>query len=117
MTEQAVVYQSPAYLEKLTSLLPDARGLCPLGNPEQLETLAKKVRPYAFDASWEILSAELIARCHALGIKVFSDGIGAHESVEDYRRAIEWGIDLIQTDHPLRVVRAVELGINRGGDS
>ena len=33
----------------------------------------------------------------------------ALERVEDYLQAIEWGIDLIQTDHPLRVIRAVEM--------
>lgn len=113
LTAQSVVYQSPEYLCKLKALLPDARGLCPLGNPAQVDELAAKVKPYGFDASWEILSKELIAQCHALNIKVFSDGIGEHESVQDYRQAIEWGIDLIQTDHPLRVIRALELaGVN-----
>jgi hypothetical protein len=29
--------------------------------------------------------------------------------VKGYQRAIEWGIDVIQTDHPLRVWRAMEL--------
>lgn len=29
--------------------------------------------------------------------------------VKGYRQAIEWGIDLIQTDHPLRWWRAMEL--------
>jgi glycerophosphoryl diester phosphodiesterase len=35
--------------------------------------------------------------------------LGAHEKVEDYQRAIRDGIDLIQTDHPVRVLRAIEL--------
>ena len=110
LAEQSVVYQSPMYLRKLKALLPEARPLCPLGSPRQLEVLAEKFQPYAFDASWDILSKELIERCHALGIKVFSDGIGGDsDSVEDYCQAIEWGIDLIQTDRPMRVIRAVEL--------
>ena len=50
-----------------------------------------------------------IDRCHARGIKVFSDAIGPNESVASYRRAILDGIDLIQTDHPVRVLRAIEL--------
>jgi glycerophosphoryl diester phosphodiesterase len=45
-----------------------------------------------------------------LGIRVFSDALGDHESVEEYRKAIGWGIDVIQTDYPLRVMRAMELG-------
>jgi hypothetical protein len=32
--------------------------------------------------------------------------------VEQYRKAMGWKLDLIQTDHPLRVLRAVELTVN-----
>jgi glycerophosphoryl diester phosphodiesterase len=42
-------------------------------------------------------------------VKVFSDALGNHETVSEYRQAIGWGIDVIQTDHPLRVLRAIEL--------
>ena len=106
---QAVVYQSPAYLRRLHAINPAIRGLCPLGDPGQVDVLCESVRPYAFDASWEILSEELIRRCHELNVKVFSDAMGEHERVEEYLRAIEWGIDVIQTDCPLRVIRAVEI--------
>ena len=62
--------------------------------------MAERVQPYAFDTNWSILSKELINRCHAKGIKVFSDALRSHETVEDYQQAIRDGIDLIQTDHP-----------------
>jgi glycerophosphoryl diester phosphodiesterase len=42
-------------------------------------------------------------------VRVFSDALGEHERLDDYRQAIRWGIDLIQTDHPLRLMRAIEL--------
>jgi glycerophosphoryl diester phosphodiesterase len=71
------------------------------------------LKPYAVDANWDILSKDMIARCHAAGILVFSDALGKHERVEDYLQAMDWGIDLIQTDHPLRVMRAIELWVNR----
>jgi glycerophosphoryl diester phosphodiesterase len=61
------------------------------------------------DAAWKILSQEVIAQCHQAGILVFSDALGAHERIEDYQQAMDWGIDLIQTDYPLRVLRAIEL--------
>ena len=35
--------------------------------------------------------------------------VGFARTVEDYQRAIRDGIDLIQTDHPFRVLRAMEL--------
>ena len=74
-----------------------------------LDQLAAKLKPYAVDASWAILSKELIARCHAAGVRVFSDALGKHETIEEYLKVMDWGIDLIQTDHPLRVMRAIEL--------
>lgn len=106
--ERTVVYQSPEYLAKLKAVNPKIRVLPPLGKPEEFAAVAR-LKPYGVDVSWEILSPELIARCHAAGIKVFSDALGEHERVEDYLQAIRWGIDVIQTDHPLRVFRAVEL--------
>jgi glycerophosphoryl diester phosphodiesterase len=71
--------------------------------------LARDLKPYAVDTDWNILSRELIARCHALNMKVFSDALGKHERVSDYLQAMDWGIDLIQTDYPLRLMRAIEL--------
>ncbi len=89
------------------------RGLPPLGKPEELDALATQLKPYGVDCEWTILSKELIARCHAHGIKVFSDALGDHERIEDYLQAMEWGIDVIQTDYPLRVMRAIELWADR----
>ena len=112
MSERTVVYQSADYLLKLKAINPRIRALPPLGRPEQVDGLAANLKPYAVDASWNILSKELIARCHANGILVFSDALGAHETIADYQKAMELGIDLIQTDHPLRVMRAIELRMN-----
>jgi glycerophosphoryl diester phosphodiesterase len=107
--EQTVVFQGPAYLEKLKGLDPAIQVMAPLYRPEQLEKLAGRLKPYAFDVAWEILSPDLIERCHKLGVRVFSDAIGKHDNVQDHLRAIAWGIDLIQTDRPLQVLRAMEL--------
>jgi glycerophosphoryl diester phosphodiesterase len=107
--ERTVVYGSPPFLAKLKAINPRVRLLPPLNSPDEIDTLARELKPYAFDTNWDILSRDLIARCHGMGIKVFSDALGEHERVEDYLQAIAWGIDLIQTDHPLRVMRAIEL--------
>jgi glycerophosphoryl diester phosphodiesterase len=109
LTDRAVVYQSAAYLEKLKSVAPTLRRMPPLRDPSQLVALAERVQPYAVDARWSILSEPLIASCHALGIKVFSDALGANESIEKYQKAVRDGLDVIQTDHPVRVLRALEL--------
>ena len=109
LVDDTVVFQGPAYLAKLRAIEPRIRRMPPLYRPEQLDKLVETVAPYAVDATWENLSAELIARCHERGVKVFSDGID--EPIEDYTRAIGWGIDAIQTDQPLRVLRALELSV------
>lgn len=109
MSDRTVVYQSAEYLVKLKAINPRIRALPPLGKPEQLDGLAAGLKPFAVDASWNILSKELIARCHANDILVFSDALGAHETIADYQKAMDWGIDLIQTDHPMRLMRAIEL--------
>ena len=106
---RSVVYQSATYLEKLRAIDPSIRRMPPLRAAANLDSVAVRVQPYAFDTDWSILSRDLIDRCHAKGIKVFSDEQRSHEKIEDYQRAIRAGIDLIQTDHPLRVLRAIEL--------
>jgi glycerophosphoryl diester phosphodiesterase len=117
MEERTVVYQSPEYLLRLKAINPRIRALPPLRSASDLDPLAASLKPYGVDVDWELLSGELIARCHALGIRVFSDALGKHERIGEYLKAIEWGIDVIQTDHPLRVMRAIELheGIRRDG--
>ena len=111
MTERTIVYQSVEYLEKLKAIQPRIRGLPPLSRANDIEKISERIQPYAFDAKWDILSKEVIDRCHKAGVKVFSDSMGQHERVEDFLKAMDWGIDLIQTDHPLRVLRAIELHV------
>ncbi|MGO9463645.1 MAG: glycerophosphodiester phosphodiesterase [Isosphaeraceae bacterium] len=109
LTDRAVVYQGVAYLERLKQIAPEIRRLPPLRKANDLEMVAKRVQPYVVDAAWEILSKALIDRCHAAGILVFSDALGSHETPQQYARAIRDGIDLIQTDHPVRVLQTLEL--------
>jgi glycerophosphoryl diester phosphodiesterase len=106
--ERHVVYQSKAYCARLKALDGRVRLLPPCGRAADLPGVAE-VSPYGVDAAWRILSREFIADCHARGIKVFSDALGQNESVEQYLKAMASGIDTIQTDHPLRVLRAIEI--------
>jgi glycerophosphoryl diester phosphodiesterase len=115
LLEQTVVYQGADYLQRLKQLEPRIRAMPPLRDAKELDRLAAEVHPFAVDVRWGALSADLIRRCHELQIQVFSDALGINERIESYRRAIEWGIDTIQTDHPLRVIRAIELSESESG--
>ncbi|MBX7165092.1 MAG: glycerophosphodiester phosphodiesterase family protein [Pirellulales bacterium] len=108
LAERTIVYQGPGYLDRVRRLEPRLRLLAPLGRAADLPKLAEKLRPTAVDARWEDVSAELIATAHGLGVQVFADAKD-DTTVEQLREAIRWGIDQIQTDHPLRLLRAMEL--------
>ena len=113
VVDECVVYGGVDQLAALKTLEPAVKVMPGLGDPNQIETLIERCQPYAFDARWTILSEALIRECHRRGVKVFSDALGDHERIEDYRQAIAWGIDCIQTDEPLRVFRAIELSVQR----
>jgi glycerophosphoryl diester phosphodiesterase len=108
LAERTVVYKSVDYLEKLRAIAPEIRRMPPLSKAEDVDSIADRVRPYAFDTRWSIVNKNLIEKCHEKGVKVFSDALGFFDTVETHERAIRDGIDLIQTDHPLRFLRALE---------
>ncbi len=105
---RSVVYQSVDYLKELKAILPSVRAMPPLDSTEEIGALAP-LAPHAVDASWKSLSRELVKQCHEQNIRVFSDALGLFETIPSYRQAMEWGVDVIQTDHPARLLRAIEL--------
>lgn len=107
VVEQTVVFQGPDYLNRLKKINPAIRVMPPLYRADQIEKLAERVKPYAVDVSWESLSPALIERCHKLGVRVFSDA--KQDNIQGHLQAMRYGIDMIQTDHPLQFLRALEL--------
>jgi glycerophosphoryl diester phosphodiesterase len=108
LVERTIVYQSANYLERLKVVDSRIRSMPPAGSIVDVKALAAGLRPYAVDSRWTALSKQYIESCHAAGIQVFADApFGT--PVKAYQQAIEWGIDLIQTDYPLRAWRAMEL--------
>ena len=106
LIERSVVYQHPGYLARLREIEPSLRRMPPLGNANDIDALIKEVAPYAFDTSWKILTKELVDRCHERGVQVFSDALGLYERPSEYQKAARIGVDVIQTDQPLRVLQA-----------
>lgn len=109
LVSRTVVYQSAEYLSELHHLNPEIRVMPPLPDHGELEKVIAELKPYAFDAGWRDLSAEVIQNCHQLGVKVFADSLGPFEQTQEYLKAIRWGIDLIQTDQPLKLLQAMEI--------
>jgi glycerophosphoryl diester phosphodiesterase len=109
MVETTVIFQGPGFLQQVRQLEPRARLMPPLYRAEDLDRTIERFKPFALDVRWEILSPELIARAHQSGVQIFSDAIGEHDHWQQHLEKIGWGIDVIQTDHPLHVLRAIEL--------
>jgi glycerophosphoryl diester phosphodiesterase len=108
LVERSVVYQSPDYLRRFKAVEPFARLVAPLSEPEDLDTLGA-LGPYGVEAPWRLLSKELVEESHAHGVRVFFDSLDSPESVDVYRQAMGWGVDVIETDRPAQVLRAAEL--------
>lgn len=92
-----------------------AGGLQQLAPAHTTATVLACADDFIVEIAAEQLTRELCRAFQDRGIKVqanllgFSDAMGAHEQLGDYLWAIVAGIDVIQTDFPLRLLRAVEL--------
>jgi glycerophosphoryl diester phosphodiesterase len=112
LVERILVHAKPEVLARLHKLEPKLRLVPGLSDPSGIDDLISQLEPYAIDAELDVLTRGVIDRCHARGVKVFTHG--TDESIESYLRAIRSGIDAIQTDYPVRVLRALELDGSRG---
>ncbi len=107
LTGRAVVYQSAEYLARLKAIDESIRRMPPARNTADVDRLVATVKPFAVDTPWRAVTKQYIDHCHAAGVQVFSDApYGV--TVEAFEQAIGWGIDLVQTDYPLRVWQAME---------
>jgi glycerophosphoryl diester phosphodiesterase len=84
-------------------LMPSFPG--PDTNRDVAEGVIRKLGPYAFDVPYNKLDEQTVAFIHSKGIKVFSDLLGNDDRPDAYSRAVEYGIDLIQTDDVDAVLR------------
>lgn len=109
LLHSAVFYGSTATLLEIRRAYPPAKLMPGLSDVRELDRLADQLGPYAFDVKWDLLSEELIEQAHQRRVLIFSDGIGPKRSgVAPYRKAIQMGIDLIQTDRILDFYEALE---------
>jgi glycerophosphoryl diester phosphodiesterase len=111
LVEGSVVYQSPAYLAKLKELVPSVKTLPPLVASGAIDAMARGLKPYGVDVPWRLVSKELIDRCHAHGIQVFCD---VPDEVTP-EQCLGSGLDVIQTDRPMTILRAYEIHAARSG--
>lgn len=98
LINSAVFYGDVQTLKNIKQHFPSARLMPSFPGIEQANELLKTITPYAFDVSFDELDEKTVAYIHGKNIKVFSDLLGEDDKPESYLKAIDFGIDLIQTD-------------------
>ena len=104
---ESCFYGNDSFLYSLKQELPEARLMPSLRKKEDIAAKISALQPYAFDASWPTLTREIIQEAHSKGIQVFTDLLGPLDHVENYKKAAEMGVDLIQTDKPSLVLKTL----------
>ena len=111
LTERNVFYGSEEKLLQIKRIMPSAKLMPSLGREDDREKVVDRIRPYAFDAKWNLLSKSFIEQARLRGVRIFSDAMGKPENLQAYLQAMEWGIDTIQTDRIPLVFRAMEIKV------
>ena len=107
LLNDAVFYGSDETLLALQKVAPIAKLMPGLKKADTIAEKISKLHPYAFDVSWPALTESLVSQIHQQKIKVFSDLLDNHDLPDQYAKAAQLGIDVIQTDHVLRVYRTL----------
>ena len=98
LLESAVFYGDLPTLKSINAQFSSARLMPSFPGIKKAAELLKEIIPYAFDVPFQELDETTVAYIHAKGLKVFSDLLGKDDNRNAYRKAVEYGIDLIQTD-------------------
>ncbi|GAB4023928.1 glycerophosphodiester phosphodiesterase [Spirosoma koreense] len=107
LLKDAVFYGSDQTLLALQQIAPTAKLMPALKKPEDLADKIARLHPYAFDVSWPFLTKPIVDQIHQHGVKVFSDLLDEADLPDQYLKAALIGVDVIQTDHVLKVYRTL----------
>ena len=99
LANESVFYGSDDFLQQLKEVFPGSKRMPSLNAASDIESKISRLQPYAFDVSWKILNENLVQHIHEKKVKVFTDVLGLLDNPVNYQKAIDWKVDLIQTDH------------------
>ncbi len=105
LLEGAVFYGSNNFLTRLRQEKPSAKILPALRDTAGLEQQIATMQPFAFDVSISLLTPSLVEQLHARDILVFTDLLFLKDRPRYYRKALRYGVDVIQTDRARRLQR------------
>lgn len=104
MDREVVVYNGPQGLKEWKRIAPHIPVMPSLPNQYRHEGGVAEFEQYlaaeVVDGNLVEWTKELVDACHALGVKVYVDNLGQNDNPEGFAKAIEMGVDGIQTDYP-----------------
>ncbi len=108
MAKQVVVYNGPEGLKKWKQLAPHIPVMPSLpGEYRRMGGVAefeKALAAEVLDGNLVEWTKELVDECHTVGVKVYVDNLGPNDNPAGFGKAIEMGVDGIQTDYPDQLV-------------
>ena len=108
MEKQVVVYNGPRDLKEWKAVAPHIPVMPSLPDEFRREGGIAEFEKYlaaeVLDGNIVEWTKELVDQAHALGVKVYVDNLGPNDNPDGFRKAIEMGVDGIQTDYPDQLV-------------
>jgi glycerophosphoryl diester phosphodiesterase len=110
MVDEVVVYGGVEELRVFQRCQPRLKIQPPHpDSSEAMKTLLSTLRPETVDGRVTEWNEIDVALCRKAKVEIWVDVLGDSDSEEGYRRAIELGVDVIQTDYPIKAKRFLEM--------
>jgi glycerophosphoryl diester phosphodiesterase len=107
MEKHVIIYNGPQALQEWKKLAPNLPVMPSLPDSFRhaggIAEFEKQLPAEILDGHFLEWTKELVDEAHAAGVKVYVDIMGPTDNPEGYTRAIEMGVDGIQTDYPDRL--------------
>src|SRR5262249_51047447 len=108
MEKHVVVYNGPTGLQEWKRLAPHIPVMPSLPTlfrkPGGIAEFERTLSAEVLDGNIVEWTKELVDEAHAAGIKVYVDNLGPNDNPEGFRKALEMGVDGIQTDYPDQLI-------------
>lgn len=108
MTQHVIVYNGVAELQEWKRLAPEIPVMPGLPDeyhrPGGAADFLKVLKAEVTDGDTAEYDASTVAELHAAGVRIYVDSLGGNDNPAGWQKALDLGLDGIQTDHPDRLI-------------
>lgn len=105
LSKNVVIYSTTKELLQFKKIAPEIWITTPHPDTvEGIKQMIEKLKPETLDGNIVNWNHEQAEATHAAGVKIWIDYPHAWDNAEGVRKGLEIGVDLIQTDHPERIM-------------